>query len=372
MNHFYRTQMLWLGASVLALAGCAAEEPYEKPPVPVQIADVGRQRDGQTLLYSATVEPGRRVDLAFRVGGYVTSLAQIDGRVVQDGDRVTAGTVLASVRVDDYDAKVAQARAGVAEADAARDAAGKALARAEALFATRSLTRPELEQARAAVAAIDAKGDGGRAVVREAELAREDSHLRAPLTGQVLKRLVEVGSLVGPGTGAFVLADMRTAKVVIGVPDTMLARFRTGARQRVVSEALPDRALTGRVTKVSPTADPRSRMFEVELTLANDDGALKPGMVATVHVGGDGGPAPAEVLTLPLSALVRAPGGDAAYAVFLVEDRDGVSTARIRRVTLGPLSGNAVVVLDGVQGGERVIVRGASLVADGERVNPTR
>ena len=114
---------------------------------------------------------------------------------------------------------------------------------AEALFATRSLTRPELEQARAAVAAIDAKTDGGQAVVREAELAREDSYLRAPLTGQVLKRLVEVGSLVGPGSGGFVLADMRTAKVVIGVPDTMLARFRTGARQRVVSEALPDRTL---------------------------------------------------------------------------------------------------------------------------------
>jgi hypothetical protein len=110
----------------------------------------------------------------------------------------------------------------------------------------------------------------------------------------------------------------------------------------------------------------------VELTLPNADGALKPGMVATVDVSG-GDAMPAAQLTLPLAAIVRAPGGsDDAYAVFVVEQASGGAVARVRRVTLGALVGNAVAVTSGLTGTEQVVVRGAALLTDGERVNPTR
>jgi RND family efflux transporter MFP subunit len=360
-----------LGAAV-ALGACRGSDTYDKPATPVQVADLARQTGNQALRYSGSVEPGHRVDLTFRVGGYVTSLASIGGRVIQDGDVVGAGTVLASVRVDDYDAKVGQATAAQAEGEAARVAAASALNRAEQLFEKRAVTRQDLEQARAQVASIDAKLAGARALIREAELARGDSSLKAPISGQILKRLVEVGSLVGPGTPGFVMADNGTVKVVIGIADTILARFKTGATHGVITEALPDRRFVGRVTKVSPTADPRSRLFEVELTLPNADGALKPGMVATVDVSG-GDAMPAAQLTLPLAAIVRAPGGsDDAYAVFVVEQASGGAVARVRRVTLGALVGNAVAVTSGLTGTEQVVVRGAALLTDGERVNPTR
>jgi multidrug efflux system membrane fusion protein len=153
----------------------------------------------------------------------------------------------------------------------------------------------------------------------------------------------------------------------------MLARFKRGAGLGVTCEAVPDRRFTGRVTKVSPTADPRSRLFEVELTLPNEDAVLKPGMVAAVDVGGSGEAPQRDVLTLPLSAIVRAPGGgEDAYAVFVLEETGGVATARLRRVGLGTLLGNAISVTDGLKGGERIIVRGAAMLTDGERVNPTR
>ena len=368
----HRIGIVALGAA-LVLGACRGGESYEKPATPVQVADLARQTGGQALRYSGSVEPGQRVDLAFRVGGYVTSLASIDGRVIQDGDAVQAGAVLASVRVEDYDAKVSQARAALAEGEAARVAAASALTRAEELFKARAATRPDLEQARAQVASIDAKIDGAKALIREAELARGDSTLKAPITGQVLKRLVEVGGLVGPGTPGFVLADNSTVKVVIGVADTILSRFKPGTALGVVTEALPDRRFTGRVTKLSPTADPRSRLFEVELTLPNADGALKPGMVATVDVGGAAAAAPVAQLTLPLAAIVRAPGGGGdAYAVFVVEQANGGAVAKVRPVTLGALVGNAVAVTKGLTGSEQVVVRGAALLTDGERVNPTR
>ena len=360
-------------AAALTFGACRGSDTYDKPATPVQVADLARQSAGGALRYSGSVEPGHRVDLAFRVGGYINSLASIGGRVIQDGDMVSAGTVLASVRVDDYDAKVSQATAAQSEGQAARVAAAAALTRAEQLFEKRAVTRQDLEQARAQVATIDAKIAGAKALIREAELARGDSSLKAPISGQILKRLVEVGSLVGPGTPGFVMADNGTVKVVIGVADTILARFKSGATHNVITEALPDRRFTGRVTKVSPTADPRSRLFEVELTLPNADGALKPGMVATVDINGAADAAPPAQLTLPLAAIVRAPGGaDGAYAVFVVESGSEGAVARVRNVTLGSLVGNAVAVTSGLTGNEQVVVRGAALLTDGERVNPTR
>jgi len=359
---------------LLMAAGCGRTAPYEKPLTPVLVADLQRQSLDVPLRYSGAIEPGTRVDTTFRVGGYVTSIASINGRPIQDGDRVTAGMVLASVRPADYDAKVTQARAQLAEATSARAAAAAAVARADALFATRSLTKPELDQAHSMLAAVDARIAGAKALVGEAELARGDSSLRAPLSGVVLKRLVEVGALVGPGTPGFVVADTRTVKVVIGVPDTLLATFREGTVETVRTEALSDRRFEGRVTKVSPTADPRSRLFEVEITLPNADDALKPGMIAAVEVTRPGGRADSrsESVVIPLSAVVRPPGESDGYAVYIVKQDGDVSTAELRRVSLGALLGNDITVVDGLTGTERLIVQGATIVTSGERVNPTR
>lgn len=367
-----RYHLLALSAAVSVAAGCSHEQPYEKPPTPVQVAEVQLRPAERALRYSAVIEPARRVDLAFRVGGYVTELARVDGRVIQDGDRVSAGTTLAALRAEDYDVKVRQAEATLAEAEAARRAVSQALDRAQKLYDAKSLTKPELEQAQAASDSVDAKMGAARAVIREAQLAKGYADLTAPITGVVLKRLIEVGSLVGPGTPGFVLADTRTLKVVIGIPDTMLRHFVVGARQPVRSDALPDRAFDGRVTNVSPAADPRTRLFEAELTVANGDGALKPGMIATVDVSPAPGVALPDAIAVPLSAVIRPPGEREGYAVFVVEGADGAETGRLRRVQLGELMGNDVAVVNGLTRGERIIVQGAALIADGERVNPTR
>lgn len=367
-RRFILTLAVWPVAS--GAMACADTQSYDKPATPVQVAEVRRQPVRQPLRYSATVEPARRVDLAFRAAGYVTALARVDGRMIDEGDRVTAGTILAWVRSDDYDEKIKQTEAPLAEAEAARRAARQTLERAQALYAARSITKPELEQAQAAVNAIDARIAGARALIRGAQLARGDTTLRSPMTGLVMKRLVEVGSLVGPGSPGFTIADTRAVKVVIGVPDVMLPRFPAGAVSRVVSDALPDRRFQGRVSKVLPTADAQSRLFEVELIVDNADGALRPGMVATVHVDDDQASF-AALPVVPLSAVIRGPGGGDDYAVLVVVENGGVATARRQRVRLGELVGNTVSVVEGLTGGERVIVQGGAMVADGERVNPT-
>lgn len=362
------TRRAGMVAAALMTAACAKHEVYQKPPTPVRVQAVGRAQSASNLRYSASVEPRLRVDLAFKAGGYIQELAQVGGRAIQDGDRVTRGMVLARIRSADYDEKVGQARSQLAEAEAAQTQVTAAFERAKQLFEARSLARPEYEQAQAAYDTVRAKLEGARALVQEAENARADTALASPIDGVVLKRLVEVGSLVGTGTGGFVLADTSSVKVVFGAPDTMLESLHLGSAQTVSSEAVANRRFNGRITKIAAAADPRNRVFDVEITVPNPDGALKVGMVAVVHVGDADTNAPASTLIVPLSAIVHAKSGDG-YAVYVVEDRDGQPVARLRAVTLGTMIGNQIAIADGVRAGERVVVSGATIVTDGERVS---
>jgi multidrug efflux pump subunit AcrA (membrane-fusion protein) len=105
-------------------------------------------------------------------------------------------------------------------------------------------------------------------------------------------------------------------------------------------------------------------VFEVEAALPNPDGRMKVGMLATLRLGGD---APDAGMFVPLAAVVRPAGDSAGYAVYVVADSAG-TTARLRRVALGETSGNQIAVREGLARGERVIVRGATIVADGQPV----
>jgi multidrug efflux system membrane fusion protein len=280
---------------------------------------------------------------------------------------------LASVRTTDYVDKINQAQSLVSEAEAGLAAARPALERAERLYASQSLARPELEQARAAVAAMEAKRDGARALVQEAENARADTDLVSPLDGIVLRRLVEVGSLVGPGVGGFVLADVSEVRAVFGAPDTLLRRLRVGATAPVRVEAVPGRDFVGRITKIAPAADIRSRIFDVELTLPNARGDLRVGMVASIGIdqatlGGAPETNPAGELLIPLSAVVRSDTRQEGYAVFVIEGTDANTVARQRTVTLGNVIGSRIAVIDGLREGDRVVVSGATIIGDGDPV----
>jgi len=362
------TAVAWVLASAAIIGSCAKQEAYQKPPTPVRVQAVGRSASTSGIRYSASVEPLNRVDLAFKAGGYIQQLARIGGRTIQDGDRVTRGMVLARIRPADYEEKVKQAQSQLAEAEAAQAQAKAAYDRATRLFEARSLSRPDYEQAQAAYNTVEAKLAGARSLVQEAENARTETALTSPISGVVLKRLVEVGSLVGPGSGAFVLADISSVKVVFGAPDTMLQSLRVGAVQAVSSEAAGERRFNGRITKIAPAADPRNRVFDVEITVPNRNGALRVGMVAVVHVGDGGVSAAPPALVVPLSAIVRGKNGDG-YAVYVIDDKGGKTTAHLRNVTLGTMIGNQIAVVQGVEAGDRVVVSGATIVNDGDQVS---
>ena len=359
--------------AALMLTGCGAQPAPSSRPTAVRGAIVGPAGPQGPQRYSAAVLPARRVDLAFRLPGYVAEIEQVrEGgrqRLLQDGDRVQLGQVLARIRPDDFDARMRQARSQQAEAEAGLNQAKLAYERASGLYERKSLTRPELEAAKAAYDAMMAKETGARALVDEAQNAQTDATLRSSLTGVVLKRLIEVGSFVGPGTPAFVIADTSSVKVPFGVPDVIVRRLGLQQVVNVTTAAYPNQQFQGRITGLAPAAEPGSLVFDVEVTVANPNGRLKPGMVAALEIGGE---AATSAVTVPLPAIIRSKTDQNGYALFVIEERAGSAFARLREVTLGELAPAGITVTGGLQQGERIIVSGATIVSDGERVELVR
>jgi RND family efflux transporter MFP subunit len=365
-----RTAAILALTAAAAFTGCVREAAVTAVPTPVRVESVETAGVSGTPRYSAAILPASRVDLAFKVPGYVAELAQVsDGarrqRPVQEGDRVTRGQQLARLRSDDFDAKVDQARSQQAEVEAALTLAKQAFDRAQGLYDRKSLTRTDYDAAKAAYDTGVAKQSGALALAAEAQNARADSSLRSPMDGVILKRLIEVGSLVGAGTPAFSIADTSSVKVLFGAPDTVVAGLSLQQPVTISTAAYPNEQFAGRITRLSPAASPGSLVFDVEVTTANADGRLKPGMVASFQIEPERGPAR---LTVPLAAILRSRAHPEGYALFVVEEQNGAVLARLREVTLGDMVAIGVTVTAGLRQGERVIVSGASIVADGEAV----
>jgi RND family efflux transporter MFP subunit len=371
---FRKTTVLLLGASMTALiaisSGCRKTSSAPPTLTPVRAGQVQWMSTGRGTTYSANIEPYAQVDLAFKSSGYIVSLGQVrgaDGRMrsVGEGDWVTKGTVLATVQQDQFQEKLAQANAQLARAQADYERAKLSFDRASTLFAAGAATKPDYDNANAQFASAKSSVEAAQASVTEARIALGYCQLRAPFDAWILKRNVDVGSLVGPATNGFTLADTWEVKAVFGVPDTVLGSIRLGSRETITTEALRG-AFRGHVSAISPAADPRSRVYSVEVTIGNSQYRLKPGMIASITIGSSG--AGQQVPVVPLSAVVQSPDHTKSFAVFLVDSSAGVAKVRLQDVSLGTAYGNQIVVLSGVRPGDQVVTSGATMIRNGEEV----
>lgn len=363
-------RLMILACSLAAIAGCEREEPPKAVPIPVETAVVQTISAGSGTKYSANIAPYAQVDLAFQSNGYIDSIYQVPNpsggrRNVDQGDWIPKGTVLAVVKQQDYLDRLQQAKAQLARAQAEHEKARLSFERVSALYATQSATAPDYDSAKAQLDSTAASVSGGEAQVGEATVALDNCLLKAPFSGWLVARNVELGSLVGPATKGFTLADSSSVKAVFGVPDTYMDRVRLGQHFVVSTDALPQ-PFDGRVSAISPAADQKSRVFSVEVTIPNPRNLLKPGMIASLALAGQRLPQPA--LAVPLAAVIRNPGHVDSFAVMIAEGNDDLTSARLRPIELGDTYGNMIVARSGVSLGDRVITTGASLVKDGDKV----
>lgn len=363
--------------TIVVVLGCDHKRPSAQPPQAVQthrLESRGR-REGAGLRFSAVVVPDAQVALSFRVSGYVASLAQVRGpngklRDIAEGDRVKRRSELVRIRQAEYQDKVSQAASQAAAAEAAALKAQLDFQRANRLYESRSLTKPDFDAARAQYDATQAQLRAARAQTSEAQIALRDTLLLAPFDGDVVTKAVELGAIVGPGTPAFVLARTDVVKLVIGVPDTAVRLVKLGQPVEVMVDAFPDRTFQAQVSRIASAADQTTRNFDVEVEIPNQDHLLKVGMLGSLQlISGDVAQKSSAIL-VPLASIVEAASGEC--GVYVIERAGAEQVARLRPVEIGTVNGNEIHVVGRLSAGQEVITTGANLLKNGQRVEVVR
>lgn len=337
------------GRSLLApviaalLAGCSVDAtPVSKPPTVEPVAvELGSARRGELvprLAATARLEALREAQVRAASAGDVLEV------LVEEGDRVVAGQVLA--RLDRGRASILHhERLALAERTQAR------VARAEALAARGLASRDALETDTALAADTHLA-----ARLSEADLADRD--LRAPFAGIVARRHVQPGARLGAGESAFTIVDPAMLRADIDVPERDLALLATGQRALVSAPAAPGCVTEATLAAIASAIDPRTGTGSARVDLSDPIGHCRPGL--TVRVVVEYARIPDAVL-VPRVAIVDDPLGP---AVFVVED----GLAIRRPVALGIASGAEVQIIEGLDGGERVITLGQQRLVSGDRV----
>jgi RND family efflux transporter MFP subunit len=294
------------------------------------------------------------------------------------GDPAPAGSTLARVRAIDYQQKIDAARgslnqtlASLASAKASQKLASVNFERAANLFQEASMTKQNYDQAvqsrdsaNAAVEQAEANVASAKANLAAAQLALHDAAILSPFDAVVVSRQVELGNLVATSTTAFTVADIHALKADFTVPDTALSEVAKGRKLSILLPSSPQ-PVPAVITAVSPSADPQSRVFTVEVTIDNSQRLFKPGMIGSLELNQKDGAK--HYLTVPLSSLVvdKNTGG---FAVYLPSIAGNTTRVLSRPVMIGKSVGSNVEIVSGLSVGQKIVVVGAQTLHDNEAV----
>jgi len=360
--------------------------PEDPPPSSVRVVALREEVVEAGAHYSAIVKELRKVELSFRVAGTLEYLRQVNGpggrqRDVHEGDHFPQGTVLARLDPADFrrEQGMAAERLAAATARQAQTEADLELAkvdhrRTEALVRRGSATNSELDTARAKLRNTTAAAEAARREVESARINLQQAEanlayctLAVPFPeGTIAARYVENYERVMANQRAFLLLDLSSVSIALGVPDTLVGRLAIGQRIEVTTDALPNERFTGVLHKIGSTADPQTRTYLVEVRVDNPRG-LRPGMVATAHFRRE-----TKAHLLPLTAV--APGAsEHDYAVFRVEDTGKTQLVRRIPIEFDDVLDNRIVVKLGtgphsLKPGEQVVATGVHRLSDGQTV----
>lgn len=303
--------------------------------------------------------------------------AKIPGRLaylgVSEGSKIGRGQILARIESADYQASLEAARAAARQVDVEVAQAKRDLDRARRLRADNVLSESDLENAQTKLASLEAQLNTARAQVALAEATLENTNVRAPFDGTVLRKDAEVGEIVAPSsagggltrTAIVTMADLGTLEVEVDVNEAYIAQVRNGQPARITLDAYPDTSFSGRVRQVVPTADRQKATVQVKVSILDRDPRILPEMGAKVAFLRDENEAAtvttARRVLVPAEA-VQGSGVDA--KVWVAED----GVAHARKVDVGPARGDRVEIRSGLSGGENVILGAPAGLKDGDRV----
>jgi RND family efflux transporter MFP subunit len=341
-----------VAASAL-LAGCAAETaPAPKVQRPVQVQTVKFETGAAVREFVGVVRARYETDLAFRVGGKIVA------RLVNVGDRVRAGDVIARLDAQDLQLQVESAEAELAAATSNLNQAAAELQRYTTLKDRGFAAIAEFERRKAAN--DEAQGRLARAH-RALDLARNQlayAELKADADGVITATSAEAGQVVAVGQPVARLAHRGEKEAVIALPETWLGEARD-AKPAVRLWSDGNRRLDATLRELSPQADPVTRTFAARFTIHDADETVAFGMTATVTLERE---REAPVARLPLSSILNRGTGPMVYVV------DDTGALVLRPVAVAAFTGDVALVTSGISDGERVVTLGVHMLEAGLRV----
>lgn len=360
MYHPHRIATFGLGL-VLVVAGQACDNEERPEPVirPVRYELAYSTGGSRERSFSGTARAGVESRISFKVPGTIHRL------VVEVGDTVRAGQLIAELDDEDYRLQVQRADAGLAQARARARAADADYARARQLYENANLSRSDLDAARSASESAESSVS---AYERELELARLQlsyTRLAAPVAGAVASVNVEVNENVQAGQVIVLLTSGSNLEVEVGVPGVLISDIAEGDEVRTTFDALPGQSFAGTVTEVGVAATGAGLTFPVTVRLMDSGTAVRSGMAAEVLFRFES--ESQRVLYLLPSAAVGE-DRDGRFVYIVEPSEEGFGIVHRRSVTVGELTAGGLEVLQGLTDGDRVVTAGWSKIEDGLQV----
>lgn len=363
------------------LSGCAERTSAEQEEIlkPVNIQKVHMEKYTNDISISGNIKPAKTVKAGFKVPGVISSIYVEEGDVVSEGQNL--------MMLDQYDYEL-----GVIAAKSQYDALNKqfvssissALNQAEAnlsfvktqcdrvkrlyekgavakktveeLETTLVVAENKYQEAQDAYSISESQLRQAEAGIELAQSKLDDTVLKSPISGTVVKKVFESGETVSPGYPAVVLGRLDELEVEIGVSDNLVGSLSIGQKVKVFVYGL-DKEVEGTIKNIDTAADTSTRTFGVNILIDNSDMTIKPGMIAKVTIE-DG---TLETILVPVNSVINNPNGS---TVFICEG----DHVKEKTVELGEVLGNRIQILKGIEEGEKIVVDGQYRLKDGDKV----
>ncbi len=320
---------------------------FQPPPIAVTTAIAKQEQWPATLNAIGSVVAVQGVTVSADLPGIVNKIDFESGQTVRQGDVL--------VELDTKEEK-----AQLAAADAERDLARVNFQRLQGLVKDGVITQAEFDKAEADQRATEAK-------VKEIRATIERKTIRAPFSGTLGIRQVNLGQYLSAGSPVVPLQSIHPIYVNFGVPQEMARQAHVGSKVMVHADELAGVEFAGRVTAVDSLLDEKTRNVQVQATLPNPAGKLRPGMFVKVDLATG---AARSVLSLPASAISYAPYGDSVFVISEMKDAKGQTYKGVKQqfVKVATTRGDQVAIVEGLKAGDEVVSSGTFKLRNGATV----
>ena len=309
----------------------------------MQLAKVESESRAAPIFASGVVASTSEARMSFKVGGIVNKI------YVEEGQKVSKGQLLATLNLTEINAQVSQAQYGV-------DKSERDFSRVQNMFKDTAATLEQLQNVTTGL-------DVARQNLTVAKFNQSYAQIRAAISGTITKKMANEGELAGPGSPVFMVSSNQKNDWVVrvGITDKDWARLKNGDKASVSLDAYPDDVFEGKITELTPVADPMNKLYEIEVKINTNGQKLAAGMFAKLTLNSAQN---RNYAVVPIEAILEGNGSNA--SVFVLDE----TKKKVKKipVTVGYIEGNKVLITSGLEGIGAVVTSGSAFLGEGSVV----